>query len=113
MGLANILIPTSGIYNITFNISTGAYSFINTLSTSGFEKNNMAIYPNPTKSQINLQFPNNVIADKVIITDLSGKIILEQTIKNNTVNTENLAVGMYFIQAFLGGEQFQSKFIKE
>ncbi|MBC7641693.1 MAG: T9SS type A sorting domain-containing protein [Flavobacterium sp.] len=101
-------------YNNVFALRMVRLTGDSFLANDSFLKNSkFSLYPNPTKSQINLQFSNNVIADKVIITDLSGKIILEQTIKNNTVNTENLAVGMYFIQAFLGGEQFQSKFIKE
>lgn len=83
------------------------------LSTTGFDKNSLAVYPNPSKNQINLQFPNQVIVDKIIITDLTGKIILEQTAKTTSVNTENLAKGMYFIQAFSGKEKFTSKFIKE
>jgi hypothetical protein len=38
---------------------------------------------------------------------------LEQTNSTASVNTENLAKGMYFIQAFSGNEKFTSKFIKE
>jgi hypothetical protein len=75
--------------------------------------NNLIIYPNPTKSQINLKLPNQEKADKIIIADLTGKIILEQTATTSSVNTENLAKGMYFIQAFSGNEKFTSKFIKE
>ncbi|MBC7641692.1 MAG: T9SS type A sorting domain-containing protein [Flavobacterium sp.] len=83
------------------------------MSTSGFEKNNMAIYPNPTKNQINLQFPDQVKADKIVISDLTGKIILEQTSSTNQVNVSQMANGMYIIQAFAGKENFQTKFIKE
>ena len=89
---------------------------ITSLATKGFvkeETNNLIIYPNPAKSQINLQLPNQEKADKIIIADLTGKIILEQTATISSVNTENLAVGMYFIQAFSGERKYQTKFIKE
>jgi hypothetical protein len=38
---------------------------------------------------------------------------LEQTTATASVNTENLAKGMYILQAFSGNEKFTSKFIKE
>ena len=52
-------------------------------------------------------------ADKIVITDLTGKVILEQTSNTNQVDVSQFANGMYLIQAFSGKEKFQTKFIKE
>jgi uncharacterized delta-60 repeat protein len=82
------------------------------LAIENFNTTALAVYPNPAKSILNLQLPNQAKADKIVITDVTGKVILEQT-TTTSVNTENLAVGMYFIQAFSGKEKFTSKFIKE
>ncbi len=76
-------------------------------------KNSIAVYPNPAKNKINLQFPNQVAVDKIRITGLTGKVILEQTINTTQVNVEKLAIGLYIIQAISGKELFQTKFIKE
>jgi hypothetical protein len=89
---------------------------VDNLNNTDFEKdrkNSIVVYPNPTKNQVNLQFPNQVAVDKVSITDLTGKVIQEQTTNTTQVNVEKIASGLYIIQAFSGKEKFQTKFIKE
>jgi hypothetical protein len=83
------------------------------LANTGFENNNMTVYPNPAKNQINLQFPNQVTVDKIVITDLTGKVILTQTTNTTQVNVAPLSNGMYILEAFSGEEKYSSKFIKE
>lgn len=83
------------------------------LSNSDFSENNMVVYPNPAVSKLNLRFPSEVKIDKIIITDLNGKEILQQTVTTNQINTEKLATGMYIIQASSGVKQWESKFMKK
>jgi hypothetical protein len=83
------------------------------LSTSSFQQEHIVIYPNPAKSTLNLQFPDDVVIDKIIIIDLTGKIIIEQTKNTAQVNTEGLASGMYLIQAISGEKKWQSEFVIE
>lgn len=83
------------------------------LSTSSFQQGHIVIYPNPAKSTLNLQFPDDVLIDKIIIIDLTGKIIIEQTKNTAQVNTEGLASGMYLIQAISGKKKWQSEFMIE
>ena len=84
-----------------------------TLSTTSFHDDFLGIYPNPATSMLHLQLANGIEINKVIITDLAGKIIREQTINNTKIDIENLAQGAYIIQAFSGDKKFQSKFIKQ
>ncbi|UPT70871.1 MAG: T9SS type A sorting domain-containing protein [Flavobacterium sp. JAD_PAG50586_2] len=72
-----------------------------------------SVFPNPAKSFLNLQMSKDIFIDKVTITDLTGKIIIQQTKNNNVINTENLSGGIYFIHAFSGENKYQTKFIKE
>ncbi|MDI1305896.1 MAG: T9SS type A sorting domain-containing protein, partial [bacterium] len=74
----------------------------NLLSTSSFQKEHIVIYPNPAKSTLNIQFPDDVLIDKIIIIDLTGRIIMEQTNNTKQIITEGLATGMYLIQAVSG-----------
>ncbi len=74
--------------------------------------NNISVFPNPTDSKLNIQLNDNQIIDKVIITDLSGKILIEQTQNNSQINVENLAFGLYIIEAFSNNNKFERKFIK-
>jgi hypothetical protein len=86
---------------------------IDTLTNSNFQTANFALYPNPTNNLLNFLINNDVSIDKVIITDISGKTVIQHTKNTNQINTENLANGMYFIEAFSGESNFQSKFIKK
>ena len=83
------------------------------LATSGFVKNNINTYPNPACTILNLQVANNTSINKIIITDLTGKIVKEQTQNTTTINVENLAQGMYILEAYSGEQKMVSKFVKE
>jgi hypothetical protein len=70
------------------------------------------MYPNPTSSIINLKTQNNIQIDKIVVTDLTGKKVVE--INNaNQINVAKLSAGLYIVEAFSGEEKFISKFIKE
>jgi len=86
----------------------------NPLSTvQSIADNQIAVYPNPTNSILNLQLPNNIAIDKITIADLTGKTVQEQTQNTNIVHVESLANGMYILQAFSGDEKFETKFVKQ
>lgn len=106
-------IPVSmGTYTVNFNIATLEFSFVPSLSNPIFTNKKFALYPNPASSILKIQMDENKTADKIIITDLSGKKMLEQ---NNTtqVDVQNLAKGMYVIETVSGEDKFVNKFLKE
>ena len=100
-------------YNPAIVTNTFNTEFVAALNTNSFASNGFVIYPNPAQKTLQLQTKTNTTIDKIIITDLSGKIILEQTQNTNQINIEHLWVGMYFIEAFSGDEKYTSKFVKE
>jgi sugar lactone lactonase YvrE len=83
------------------------------LGISEFSDTSLKLYPNPTYSLINIQTSNNVVLDKIIITDLTGKTVMEQTQNTNQVSVEKLATGVYILNGYSEGNKFQEKFIKE
>jgi uncharacterized delta-60 repeat protein len=83
------------------------------LFTTGFEKEAVVVYPNPAKTQLTVQNNNQTPFEKIVITDLMGKIVLTQTAPTSQVNVATLANGMYILTAFSGEEQWVSKFVKE
>ena len=96
-------------------ITTYNYDSAIVLATEKYEiaKATISVFPNPTKDVLTIQNASNNAIDKVIVTDISGKIILQQNQNTNQVDVQNLAKGMYILQAFSGKEKFTSKFIKE
>ena len=73
----------------------------------------LSVSPNPTKSILNLKIANNLLVDKIIISDLSGKVIAEKTENLGSIDVQNLANGVYILSAYSGKEKFQTKFLKE
>ena len=74
-----------------------------------------SIYPNPTESDLNIQFnlaPNNAT---ISIYNTLGECVLNETYNSMSVkiNTSNFADGVYFISIRNGETVFQEKFIKQ
>ena len=70
------------------------------------------IYPNPTKSILSVETSNNNAIDRVVVVDLLGKVILDETPVNNEINVERFVSGTYILQVYSGEEMFVTKFIK-
>ena len=75
--------------------------------------NNILVFPNPAQDFINIETTLNTEIEKVIVTDISGKTILEQNQKTNQVNIQNLSKGIYLLQILSEDKKWQSKFLKE
>jgi len=109
----------SNSYDGDITVKFGDYDFwvvklaADPLANDTFKEKLFKVYPNPTQGVLYLQTLSTNCIDKIIITDIMGKVILEQTTNTNQVNVEKLANGLYIIQGFSGKEQFTSKFVKE
>lgn len=112
-------------YISVFN--SGIYFFLKkrkqqSLSINTFKSQDLKIYPNPAAHFINISTTNNQRLNKIQITDLTGKVIIEkdesgskeriEERNTNQINIEELSCGVYMIEAFSGQEKFVSKFVK-
>ena len=69
------------------------------------------IYPNPGKSVVyfgNTELNNNTVN----IFDLTGKLVMKNTVRENSINIQNLPSGMYYLK-FPGTEFRPVSFVKE
>lgn len=75
----------------------------------------LSIYPNPSNKQISIYNGNSNDFENynLIITDVSGRVIKKENIKNHEliVDITNLSKGTYFIE-LIGKNIFRGKFIK-
>ncbi len=94
--------------------NTYNYNAAITLSTPTIEKTTatISVYPNPARAFLNISNASKISIDKIFVTDMTGKKVLEQH-NDNSVNVQNLAKGIYVLEAYSGNEKMQSKFIKE
>lgn len=74
------------------------------------KKNPIIIYPNPTKDFINIKDNKNF--SKAKIYDATGKLLLDESLRNNQINVNNLPKGIYYLE-LNGKEKAVIKFIKD
>lgn len=114
-----------GTYNVTLTASNGICTdsiliqMVEVLDVTGIsEANNMLIelYPNPTANNVTVNFGQNVQNAQIIITDLSGKKVLEeQNINDSSVNLTliNISSGVYFVKVQVNEQTSVFKLIVE
>ncbi len=73
--------------------------------------NDVQIYPNPTKSFINLKSSHEI--KSVEVCDLSGKLIMKTINPKNSVDLSSVQKGMYFLKISLDNGVILDKIIKE
>ena len=71
-------------------------------NTNDFSESAIKVFPNPTTTTLTLQNPNNLIIDKIIITDLTGKTLQQQVQSTNQINVEQLAKVCIYCKLFRG-----------
>ncbi|WP_310557364.1 ELWxxDGT repeat protein [Flavobacterium sp.] len=107
--------------NLFFNATNGGQNGrelwrleLNPLSITENTSNEtkIKIFPNPVKDILTIQNSENLTIDKISITDLTGKKVLEQNTNSNTINVEKLQNGIYVVQIISDGKSSLNKFIK-
>ncbi len=80
---------------IAFTVTVKEFTALNNV-----KKTVLSLYPNPATDFININLDNET-ADQVIITDLSGRIVQQQSVSNQTNNfklsVNHLSKGIYFV----------------
>ena len=128
LNLPNVTAGDTGVYTCTMTNECGTTVTANlninvsNLGTDTIEnyKQQITLYPNPTKGILNLKFPENrgLKASSYKITNLLGQIIEEKDISNSTkteltINTSSFANGVYQITLVTDKGNWNGKFIKE
>ena len=108
------------VTNNTSNYGTPrrtTYNYTNsiTLATETVELATAAItvFPNPAKDYLSIQTPSNTEIDKITVTDMTGKKVLEQKHDTTQVDVQNLAKGIYVLEVSMGENKETRKFLKE
>lgn len=83
------------------------------LDTNIFVQSNFSIYPNPVKDILTIINSSNISFDRMTITDLVGKKIIEQNGNSNQINVAQLPQGIYLLQITSNGKKSINKFIKQ
>ncbi|MBI3509546.1 MAG: T9SS type A sorting domain-containing protein [Bacteroidetes bacterium] len=79
------------------------------------EENSIGVYPNPSNGNFTISWKPKTAAAKLEVYDVSGKVVLVQTINRSTteLNIENFSSGIYFLRIEDGATVAATKLIKE
>jgi hypothetical protein len=73
----------------------------------------ISIFPNPTENILQIEIPDytSLRQCKILLYDITGKIILQEPIyeKTNVINVEHLVSGFYLLNIERDGERIMSK----
>ena len=76
----------------------------------------VALYPNPTNTNFNIEIPESFIGGEISIIDLTGKVVMKDRITQSAVkrfDVSNLNDGIYLIRMNNGAVQFTDRLIKK
>ncbi len=79
------------------------------LSTNDYALSQFKIYPNPAQHEVTIQIGNNQELKQANIYSNLGQFI--QTSQKNTINTSNLASGLYFVEVITNNGKATKKLI--
>lgn len=83
-----------------------------TLGRESFDINKaVSVYPVPAENELTIQFPNNIILNKVEIYNSLGQLIATET--KNVINTSQLSSGVHFLKIETSEGVFHKNFIKK
>jgi len=74
-------------------------------------ENAFVLYPNPVKDILHIENEKNIAINRIVISDLSGKIVLQKD-NSKEINVEFLQNGLYILQIQSESNISQKKFIK-
>ena len=99
------------------NGSQDGVAFWSTLSTNDLtQENSLRLYPNPSKTQLNIEF-NSVIDEGTIeIYDLLGKQIYGQSLTANNliqIDVESWQTGLYLVKIKSNNSEATHRFVKQ
>lgn len=106
----------SGIVDQILNPDINDTLIINegsTLSLEGTFVNDLILYPNPTKSVLNLNSLEDLSDSIFTVFDMNGRRVLNSKLNSNTIDVSGLSSGNYILRLMSGNSIKSQKFIKQ
>ncbi len=97
-GGANIVVGTGGVYNVTLDRVSGAYTFTDGLSTTAFNTSAFRVFPNPTNNAWNFVSTSAKNITSIQIVDMLGKTVMTINPAATSANVDATSInsGLYF-----------------
>ena len=83
------------------------------MGSESFNKNDVTLFPNPVKNEINFSFEKTVSIEKINIYNTLGQLVKQFIGNQNSINLSDLNTGYYLIEFISDEGKLTKKFIKE
>jgi hypothetical protein len=84
------------------------------VSINSLESINISLYPNPVDGVLYIQSSDLTLSsNSVKIYSIDGKLLLEETLKRNSIDVSKLSKGLYLIELQLNQGKVVKQFVKE
>ena len=107
----------SGVVDLITNPDINTSLIVNegnsSLSTPNSFVTDLILYPNPTKSVLNLSSLNNLSDAIYTVFDMNGRRVLNSKLTSRTIDVSGLASGNYIFRLLSGNSVKNQKFIKQ
>ncbi|MFY7739707.1 MAG: T9SS type A sorting domain-containing protein [Flavobacterium sp.] len=101
----------SSIQGTTIPTQLNCSAFLNIEEVNTSSK--IVIYPNPTNEILIIENSSNSTIDKITLTDITGKIILEENNNFSKMNMENFETGIYILKISSDNRIYNYKIAKK
>lgn len=75
--------------------------------------NNFSIYPNPTNEFLFISNSSNLTIQKITLTDITGKLILEEKYSLSKINMQSFQNGIYILSLISENKVYNYKIVKQ
>ena len=105
---------TGTINSVTLNLCHSESVVV--LATTSYELDSLAIYPNPSNGNFNVQFNDASDKTSIIVHDLRGRVIFEKDYQssglfNETLQLKNAQTGIYLVTVQSGNKKTVKKIV--
>jgi hypothetical protein len=83
------------------------------MSSESFKNNELTLFPNPVKNELNFSFEKTVHIEKINIYNTLGQLVKQFIGNQNSINLSDLNTGYYHIEFISEDGKLTKKFIKE
>jgi hypothetical protein len=86
---------------------------LSTVKSNSLNSQDIQIFPNPTSGILNIVIPENKMNNKIMLFDLTGKMLKNEEISTSTININELHPGIYLLRVVTGnGNIYNAKVVK-